>query len=146
MVANGATVVSIRTRQVVDKPGIVPRAIRARCTAIGTTLVAGATMALLIACTAPPAAQPGEWTPSPPNPNAPYPAESAAAKEQGTVLLRVQTTPAGRPTIVEVKESSGFPRLDRSALETVRKWQFKPTSDDGGVVWREVPIRFVVVN
>ena len=146
MVANGATVVSIRTQQVVVRPGILLRNIRKRCAAIGKTLGAGATMALLIACTAPPAAQPGEWTPNPPNPNAPYPAESAAAKEQGTVLLRVQTTPAGRPTIVEVKETSGFPRLDRSAVETVRKWQFKPTSDGGGVVWREVPIRFVVVN
>lgn len=146
MVANGATVVGIRTRQVVVGPDILLRHIRKRCAAIGKTLAAGASMALLIACTAPPAAQPGEWTPNPPNPNAPYPAESAAAKEQGTVLLRVQTTPAGRPTIVEVKTSSGYPRLDRSAVETVRKWQFKPTPDDGGVVWREVPIRFVVVN
>lgn len=67
--------------------------------------MASGTIALLAACTA--AVQSGEWTPNPPNPNAPCPAESAAAKEQGTVLLRVQPTPAGRPTIVEVKASSG---------------------------------------
>ncbi|WP_143684637.1 energy transducer TonB, partial [Variovorax sp. KK3] len=79
-------------------------------------------------------------------PKAPYPAESFAAREQGTVLLRVQTTPAGRPTIVEVKQSSGYSRLDRSAVETVRKWQFKPTPDDGTEVGREVPIGFAIIH
>jgi len=111
---------------------------------LGKALVAGAAIALLMACTAPPAAQPGEWTASPPNPSAPYPAESRENREQGTVLLRVRTTPDGRPTSVEVKESSGFARLDRSAVETVWKWKFKPTPDDGSVVWREVPVQFLI--
>ncbi|NDZ13608.1 hypothetical protein [Variovorax sp. WS11] len=52
MVANGATVVSIRTRQVVVGPDILLRDIRKRCAAIGKSVAAGATMALLIACTA----------------------------------------------------------------------------------------------
>ena len=104
--------------------------------------LACAATALLVACSATPGTQAGEWKPSPPNPNAPYPAESREKGEQGTVLLRVRTTPQGRPAAVEVKESSGYPRLDRSAVDTVWKWQFKPTPDDGSVVWREVPIRF----
>ncbi|OUM00794.1 energy transducer TonB [Variovorax sp. JS1663] len=113
----------------------------------GKTLAAGVAIALLTAaCAAPPATSSGEWAPNPPNPKAPYPAESMAAREQGTVLLRVRTTPAGRPTTVEVKESSGYSRLDRSAIETVRKWQFKPTPDDGTEVWREVPIRFAIIH
>lgn len=106
-------------------------------------LIAGATAALLVAC-ASPSAQPGEWAPNPPNPSAPYPAESRMKGEQGMVLLHVRTTPAGRPAAVEVKQSSGSERLDRSAVETVWKWQFKPTADDGTVVWREVPIRFFI--
>ncbi|WP_418127117.1 energy transducer TonB [Variovorax sp. KK3] len=115
---------------------------------IGKTLAASATIALLMACSTPSSSptQAGEWAPNPPNPKAPYPAESFAAREQGTVLLRVQTTPAGRPTIVEVKQSSGYSRLDRSAVETVRKWQFKPTPDDGTEVGREVPIGFAIIH
>ncbi|MBB3180304.1 energy transducer TonB [Variovorax sp. Sphag1AA] len=109
---------------------------------ISKSLVASAAVVLLAACAAP--AQTGEWKPNPPNPEAPYPAESREKGEQGTVLLRVRTTPDGRPAAVEVKQSSGYPRLDRSAVDTVSKWQFKPTPDDGGVVWREVPVRFAI--
>ncbi|HEY0200307.1 MAG TPA: energy transducer TonB [Burkholderiaceae bacterium] len=113
---------------------------------IWKALIASVSAALLAACATPPAVQPGEWVPNPPNPNAPYPAESRTNGEQGTVLLRVRTTPDGRPTAVEVKQSSGYVRLDRSAVDTVWKWQFKPTPDDGTVVWREVPIRFVIAS
>jgi TonB family protein len=109
-------------------------------------VIASAIAALMVACEAPPAAQPGEWAPNPPNPNAPYPAESRMNGEQGTVLLRVRTTPEGRPTVVEVKQSSGYARLDRSAVETVWKWQFKPIPDDGRVMWREVPMRFFITS
>jgi TonB family protein len=112
---------------------------------IGKVFVASAAAVLSIACTAPTSA-PGEWTPNPPNPNAPYPAESRMNGEQGAVLLRVRTTPEGRPTVVEVKQSSGYVRLDRAAVDTVWKWQFKPTPDDGSVVWREVPIRFFITT
>ncbi|SFM18447.1 energy transducer TonB [Variovorax sp. OV329] len=108
-------------------------------------LAAATGLALLAACTAPAPAMPGgEWTANPPNPSAPYPPESRTNNEQGTVLLRVRTSPQGVPLAVEVKESSGFARLDRSAVETVWKWKFKPTPDDGSVVWREVPVRFLI--
>lgn len=109
-------------------------------------LLSGATVALLLlGCAAPdPSTQPGEWTPSPPNPSAPYPADSRANGEQGTVMLRVRTSPEGRPLAVTVQQSSGYERLDRSAVDTVWKWKFKPTPDDGSVVWREVPVRFVI--
>ncbi|MBO9647433.1 MAG: energy transducer TonB [Variovorax sp.] len=113
---------------------------------IGRALVAGAGLVLSAACSAPPSTQPGEWAPNPPNPNAPYPAESRENNEQGTVIVRARTSPDGKPMAVEVKQSSGYPRLDRSAVDTVRKWQFKPTPDDGSVVWREVPIRFFITT
>ena len=110
--------------------------------------VACGSVALWLACAAAAVAvaQPAKWAPSPPNPNPPYPAESRDRGEQGTTLLRVQTNPAGRPVAVEVQQSSGHMRLDRSAVETVWKWQFKPTADDGTVVWREVPMRFFITS
>lgn len=107
--------------------------------------IACAAAVLLTACTTTPA--PGstsDWTPNPPNPSAPFPPESRAAGEFGTVLLRVRTSPEGLPQAVEVKQSSGFMRLDRSAVDTVWKWKFKPTPNDGSVVWREVPIQFMI--
>jgi TonB family protein len=110
------------------------------------TLIAGGATVLFMACAMPAAAQTAEWAPNPPNPNAPYPAESRMDGEQGMVLLHVRTTPAGQPTSIEVKQSSGYGRLDRSAVETVRQWQFKPTPDDGTVVVREVPIRFFITS
>jgi len=111
---------------------------------VAKTLVAGAALALVAACTTPPPPVATDWTPNPPNPSAPYPPESRTNGEQGVVLLRVRTSPQGLPLAVEVKQSSGFARLDRSAVETVWKWKFKPTPDDGGVVWREVPVRFSI--
>lgn len=101
---------------------------------------------LLVACAnpAPPARSADEWQPAVPNPNAPYPPESRQNGEQGQVLLRVLTDAEGRPTQVEVQQSSGYPRLDKSAVDTVRRWQFKPLPQTGAVVWREVPIRFFI--
>ena len=110
-------------------------------------LLCGAVLTLLLAgCAAPsPTADAdGEWTPNPPNPSAPYPADSRANGEQGTVMLRVRTSPEGRPLAVTVQQSSGYERLDRSAVGTVCEWKFKPTPDDGTVVWREGPVRFVI--
>ena len=114
--------------------------------AMARSLVAGGAFFVLTAGAAEPLRPAAEWAPNPPNPNAPYPAESRASGEQGTVLLRVQTTPAGLPTEVLVHRSSGYARLDRSAVDTVRQWQFRPTPDDGTEVWREVPIRFAIVG
>jgi periplasmic protein TonB len=80
------------------------------------------------------------------NPKPAYPAESRAAKEQGTVLLSVAVDAAGRPTGVSVAKSSGFPRLDRSAQEGVQRWRFKPALRNGvpqasSVI---VPVRFML--
>jgi protein TonB len=50
-------------------------------------------------------------------PRAPYPPESRAAGEQGVVILRITVNAQGRPTDVRVVGSSGYPRLDRAAIE-----------------------------
>jgi periplasmic protein TonB len=80
------------------------------------------------------------------NPKPAYPAESRTANEQGTVMLSVAVDATGRPTSVSVAKSSGFPRLDRSALEGVQRWRFKPALRDGVPQASSVtvPVRFML--
>jgi protein TonB len=60
------------------------------------------------------------------NPKPQYPALSRRVGEQGRVLLRVRVDAAGKALEVQLHTSSGFARLDNSALETVRRWKFVP--------------------
>lgn len=78
------------------------------------------------------------------NPKPAYPSTSRRLGERGTVLLRVLVTVAGEPAKVEVKTTSGFPRLDDSALEAVRQWKFVPArlGDHPVEAWVVVPIKF----
>jgi protein TonB len=78
------------------------------------------------------------------NPKPGYPAASKRQGEQGTVVLRVFVTAAGDAKQVSLKTSSGFSRLDRAALETVKSWKFVPAKRDDNAVdaWVLVPIKF----
>jgi len=58
------------------------------------------------------------------NPKPSYPGISRRLGEQGRVVLRVSVTADGLPQIVQIHTSSGYARLDDSALETVRRWKF----------------------
>lgn len=58
------------------------------------------------------------------NPKPPYPGISRRLGEQGRVVLRIHVTADGLPQIVQIHTSSGYTRLDDSALETVRRWKF----------------------
>jgi protein TonB len=78
------------------------------------------------------------------NPRPSYPPMSRKLGEQGTAFIRVLVLPDGSAQEVQLKQSSGSPRLDRAALEAVRKWRFVPakrgrTAIAGRVV---VPIKF----
>jgi protein TonB len=68
------------------------------------------------------------------NPAPRYPVESRRKREEGTVRLRVVITVDGRVKAISVAKSSGFERLDEAALETVRKWKFKPGEQSGAPV------------
>lgn len=78
------------------------------------------------------------------NPKPGYPAASRRLGEQGTVVLRVFVTVAGEAKRVELKTTSGFPRLDRAALESVQKWKFVPAKREDQAVdaWVLVPMKF----
>lgn len=74
----------------------------------------------------------------------PYPALSRRLGEQGRVILRVLVNPAGRADEVQVRESSGYPRLDEAARQTVRGWKFVPArrGSQSASSWVLVPISF----
>ncbi len=78
------------------------------------------------------------------NPPPNYPAEARQKRQQGVVLLRVAATADGLAGNVEVTRGSGFPLLDRAAIEAVRRWRFTPASTGGQPIasTAEVPVRF----
>ena len=65
------------------------------------------------------------------NPKPPYPPLSNRLREEGVVFVRVLVSANGSALKVELKQSSGFDRLDQSALATVIKWKFVPGKRDG---------------
>lgn len=80
------------------------------------------------------------------NPPPVYPAISKRLGEQGKVLVRVLIGADGNPQTAEIKRSSGFDRLDRSALEYVMKCRYVP-GKVGGIpqaMWYEAPVSFVL--
>jgi len=80
------------------------------------------------------------------NPKPVYPPVSKRLGEQGKVIVRVLIAVDGSAQDAQVKESSGYDRLDRAALETVLKWRYVP-GKRGGVpeaMWFNVPIHFVL--
>jgi protein TonB len=73
-----------------------------------------------------------------------YPAGEIRQQHTGTVLLSVLVLANGRVGDVRTDQSSGYPRLDASAVREAREWRFKPGTSDGVpmVMWKQVPITF----
>jgi protein TonB len=73
-----------------------------------------------------------------------YPRLSRRNAEAGRVTVRVFIDEAGTPRQVQVGKSSGFERLDASALAAVLRFRFKPPTENGQPVsgWANVPIDF----
>ena len=62
-------------------------------------------------------------------PQPPYPKIALDQGEQGSVMLRMTVDDAGLIKTIEVAQSSGFPVLDHSALEFVKRhWTVPPAS------------------
>ena len=80
------------------------------------------------------------------NPKPAYPPLSKRLSEQGKVITRVLIGADGVAQKAEIRQSSGFERLDQAALATVLKWRYVP-GKRGGVaedMWFNVPINFVL--
>ena len=82
------------------------------------------------------------------NPPPAYPMISRRLGEEGRVMLRVFVEADGRPSKVELRDSSGFGRLDDAALRAVRGWRFVPArrGDEAVAAWVLVPINFTLKN
>lgn len=80
------------------------------------------------------------------NPKPPYPSMSKRLGEQGQVVVRVLIELDGTAQKAEIKQSSGFDRLDQSALATVLRWRYVPGKRAGvaQAMWFNVPINFVL--
>lgn len=80
------------------------------------------------------------------NPRPAYPAMSRRLGEVGRVILRVRVEADGLPSRVEVRRTSGHPRLDDAAVEAVRKWKFVPArrGDEAIAGDVDVPLDFTL--
>src|SRR4051812_34993586 len=80
------------------------------------------------------------------NPKPVYPPISKRLGEQGKVIVHVLIGVDGTAQSANLKQSSGYDRLDNAALDTVRKWRYVP-GKRGGVpeaMWFDVPVHFVL--
>jgi protein TonB len=80
------------------------------------------------------------------NPAPPYPPISKRLGEQGKVLVRVLIGGDGTPQKAELRQSSGFDRLDQAALATAMRWRYLPGRRAGvpEAMWFTVPMIFVL--
>ncbi|MEW6165553.1 MAG: energy transducer TonB [Pseudomonadota bacterium] len=78
------------------------------------------------------------------NPRPAYPSSSRRLGEEGTVVLRARVGADGSPLVVELRDSSGFRRLDEAALAAVRRWRFVPARQGDRAIesWVAVPVVF----
>ncbi len=78
------------------------------------------------------------------NPAPAYPPLSRRLGEAGQVLLHVLVGADGAASKVDVRDSSGFERLDRAARDAVRQWRFVPArqGDKAVAAWVLVPVSF----
>lgn len=80
------------------------------------------------------------------NPKPAYPPASKRMGEQGLVVVRVLIGADGRAQNAEVRQSSGYERLDQAALATTLRWRYVPGKRAGQAeaMWFNVPIHFVL--
>ena len=78
------------------------------------------------------------------NPKPIYPQEARKKGYEGEVVLRVEVLQNGRVGQIDVKKSSGYELLDRSALTTVKQWKFVPAKkgEEAIPLWVNIPVKF----
>jgi protein TonB len=80
------------------------------------------------------------------NPKPVYPPLSKRLGEQGKVMVRVLIAADGTVQSATLAQSSGFTRLDESAMAAVLKWRFVPGKRNGiaEAMWHQIPVNFVL--
>lgn len=80
------------------------------------------------------------------NPKPPYPAISRKLREQGLVLLKACIGANGSLESLDLKQGSGYSRLDQVALQTVKQWRFIPAKMGNTPIpmCYELPVKFIL--
>lgn len=80
------------------------------------------------------------------NPPPAYPALSRRVGEEGRVMLRVLVSKSGDAQEVQIESGSGSSRLDKAAMEAVKKWRFIPAKRNNQPIsaYVIVPIQFTL--
>lgn len=80
------------------------------------------------------------------NPKPPYPAISKKLREQGLVLLKACISANGAIDSLDLKQGSGYPRLDQVAIQTVKQWKFIPAKKGSTPIpmCYELPVKFIL--
>ena len=80
------------------------------------------------------------------NPTPAYPALSKRLGEQGKVVIRTFIDADGTAQQAQIKQSSGYDRLDQAALATALKWRYVPGKRAGvaEAMWFDVPFNWVL--
>jgi protein TonB len=73
-----------------------------------------------------------------------YPNLSRRLKEQGTVILDVLILADGTVGEIHIKQSSGYKRLDETAVKAVKRWRYTPARRGSQPIdhWHEQPVEF----
>ncbi|WP_145054254.1 energy transducer TonB [Lignipirellula cremea] len=73
-----------------------------------------------------------------------YPAEAVRRGWEGTVMLELEVAASGRVGRVTILQSSGYPILDRAAVNAVQKWRGEPAQLFGAAIptTEKLPVRF----
>jgi len=77
-----------------------------------------------------------------------YPRISKRLGEQGRVVVKVLIGVDGYAQKAQIAKTSGYDRLDQSALDAVLQWRYLP-GQVGGVpqaMWFQIPIQFKLEN
>jgi protein TonB len=82
------------------------------------------------------------------NPRPAYPPISRRLGEEGKVVLRVRVSAQGTPLAVDIRQSSGFSRLDEAAKAAVERWRFVPARQGDQPIESSVlvPLNFTLSN
>lgn len=83
------------------------------------------------------------------NPLPPYPRMAKVRNYQGKSEIKVIADINGKVVDISILKSSGYAILDKSALNTIKKWQFHITEDPDSAIKNQyykiiVPINFVL--
>jgi protein TonB len=73
-----------------------------------------------------------------------YPPQEIRQGHEGTVVLSLHILADGRVGEVKLERSSGYPKLDESALREAKRWRFVPGTRDGApfAMWKQMPVTF----